>query len=257
MTTFLSPPLLTGTEARKLETIRSYLFQLSDQLNRAYQSLSAENFASEDIKAVLSGQGEKKTVEYVDGQNDALRSLIIKTADTVRSEIDTLTATLKSDYVALSDYGTFTQQTTATLEANAAAITQNITDISTIRTSAEETENAFQVYVSETNAYIKQGIIRYDGTTPVVGIAIGQDITATGATEEVGGKTYDVIAITNSNMSVWTTEKLSFYINGLETAWFSNGALHANKIVAGVTLELGDKWEISHQNGFTVKWIGG
>ena len=78
----------------------------------------------------------------------------------------------------------------------------------------------------------------------------------TGAQETVDGKTYNVID-TSSNMSVWTPERLAFYINGTEAAYFSNGALYAGTVIVQQKLVVGqNKWQIDHASGLTIKWIG-
>ena len=95
----------------------------------------------------------------------------------------------------------------------------------------------------------------YEDTVPTIGIAIGQDIktTATGVETEKG--VYDVID-KSSNMSVWTTEKLSFYIGGQEAAYFSNGKLTVAQIATDRLTGAG-KWDVSFTNGVKFKWIGG
>ena len=114
----------------------------------------------------------------------------------------------------------------------------------------------FDAYTVEVQGYIRQGIIGYDGAAPVIGIAIGRDLRVTGAQETVDGKTYNVID-TSSNMSVWTPERLAFYINGTEAAYFSNGALYAGTVIVQQKLVVGqNKWQIDHASGLTIKWIG-
>ena len=89
---------------------------------------------------------------------------------------------------------------------------------------------------------------------PTIGIAIGQDIQTTG-TQSVDGKTYDVID-TSHNMSVWTSKKLSFYVEGAEIAYFSNGALHVGHVELDRITAAG-KWDVSFSDGVAFKWIGG
>ena len=89
---------------------------------------------------------------------------------------------------------------------------------------------------------------------PIIGIAIGQDIKTTG-TQSVDGKTYDVID-TSHNMSVWTSKKLSFYVEGTEIAYFSNGALHVGHVELDRITAAG-KWDVSFSDGVAFKWIGG
>ena len=94
----------------------------------------------------------------------------------------------------------------------------------------------------------------YEGLTPIIGIAIGQDIRVTGAKETVGGKTYETID-TTQNMSVWTTRKLSFYVSGSEVAYFANDALYVTGIHTGtVTFP---NWVIDDGNGLSFRWAGG
>ena len=69
------------------------------------------------------------------------------------------------------------------------------------------------------------------------------------------GQTYDVVD-TTSNMTTWTPERMSFFINGTEAAWFSNGALHVGRIEVSERI-VGGNWDISFTSGLTVKWIGG
>ena len=186
-----------------------------------------------------------------------LKSLIIKSAHTVRSEVETLEKSLQSTYVAISDFGTFQEDITGKFEATAASLSQTIDYYATLNDKLGSVSNEFDTYVIDVEGYIRQGIIGYDGAIPIIGIAIGRDLTVTGTQETVNGKTYDVID-TSSNMSVWTPDKLAFYVNGAEIAYFSNGALYVNAVIVQERLVIGhNKWLIDHSNGLTIRWIGG
>ena len=76
-------------------------------------------------------------------------------------------------------------------------------------------------YITTTNGYIRQGVVGYEGLTPVIGIASGQDIKVTGAKETVGGVEYETID-TTQNMSIWTADKLSFYVSGREAVSYTH-----------------------------------
>lgn len=202
----------------------------------------------------------------VDESAAALKALIIKTANVVQSHVDVLELLLRSDYLAISDFGTFREQIESRLQATAESITatydyaaqiqaslqQGLEDL---ESSSQAADDALRAYLVETTGYIKQGIIGYNGAVPIIGIAIGQDIRTTG-TATVDGQEYEIIN-TSSNMTTWTTEKMSFYVNGVETAYFSNGALHVNKIELGERLTAAGKWDISFAAGVAIKWIGG
>lgn len=251
------PNIQAQGDRAQLAQIRSYLYQLSADLQHALSNLGAENFAANSTaRQVLSdgiGEQQKKTV--LEGIS-SLKSMIIKTADVVQAEMDTLEISLESKYLAVSDFGTFRENIASQLTATAASINQLISYYAEISDALGGVSDEFDAYTIEVEGYIRQGIIGYDGAVPVIGIAIGRDLTVTGAQETVDGKTYDVID-TSSNMSVWTPDKLAFYINGTEAAYFSNGALYVGTVIVQTKLVLGqNKWQIDHANGLAIKWIG-
>ena len=243
-----------GIEARTY----SYLFQTAQALNLALSRLDESNF-SEDSTArqILAGgqtAEQKKETEQGLGR---LRTLIIKTADAVRAEQAALELRLQSTYVALSDFGDYQEEIDTRLTATAASIEQALSYYAELSDSLHGVSEDFDAYRVDVQGYIRQGVIDYDGAVPVIGIAMGRDLRVTGAKETVDGTEYEVID-TSSNMSIWTPDKLSFYINGAEAAYFSNGALYVGTVIVKEKLVLGqDKWQITHDDGFTVRWIGG
>lgn len=236
----------------------SYLFQTAQALNLALSRLDESNF-SEDSTArqILAGgqtAEQKKETEQGLGR---LRTLIIKTADAVRAEQAALELRLQSTYVALSDFGDYQEEIDTRLTATAARIEQALSYYAELSDSLHGVSEDFDAYRVDVQGYIRQGVIGYDGAVPIIGIAMGRDLRVTGAKETVDGTEYEVID-TSSNMSIWTPDKLSFYINGAEAAYFSNGALYVGTVIVKEKLVLGqDKWQITHDDGFTVRWIGG
>lgn len=243
-----------GIEARTY----SYLFQTAQALNLALSRLDESNF-SEDSTArqILAGgqtAAQKKETEQGLGR---LRTLIIKTADAVRAEQAALELRLQSTYVALSDFGDYQEEIDTRLSATAARIEQALSYYAELSDSLHGVSEDFDAYRVDVQGYIRQGVIGYDGAVPIIGIAMGRDLRVTGAKETVDGTEYEIID-TSSNMSIWTPDKLSFYINGAEAAYFSNGALYVGTVIVKEKLVLGqDKWQITHDDGFTVRWIGG
>lgn len=235
-----------------------YLYRVTEQLNLALSNLSAENFASDSpARQVLSGgmSGEQK--ETLERGLGNLKSLIIKTADAVQAEQAALELRLQSTYVALSDFGDYQEEIDTRLTATAARIEQALSYYAELSDSLHGVSEDFEAYRVDVQGYIRQGVIGYDGAVPIIGIAMGRDLRVTGAKETVDGTEYEVID-TSSNMSIWTPDKLSFYINGAEAAYFSNGALYVGTVIVKEKLVLGqDKWQITHDDGFTVRWIGG
>lgn len=259
-----TPPMLRGTEREQLGQLRSYLFQAAQHLKLALNDLSMDSMG-EDVQAAIREGGTEaagRVQESVDRTAGTLKSLIIKTADVIYRQMDVLETVLRSEYVAVSDFGEYKEEVetrfTQTAENTTAAYeyaAQISADTDARMTALAGEQDALREMLVKSSGYIKQGIIGYDGAVPIIGIAIGQDVKTTG-TVEVDGKTYDVVD-TTSNMTTWTPQRMSFYINGVEAAWFSNGALHVGRIEVGDQLVGAEKWDISFTAGLTVKWIGG
>lgn len=245
MVNLSTPPMVAGKSAEELVSVRRYLFRLVEELNMSLNSLTVENFTPAAAKELGGGSLTEQAKQEISQTQDELKSLIIKNAKFVRQEIDRITHELESNYVAVSDFGTFQQNVQAEITETAEALQRDITATSEI----------VDHYISTTNGYIRQGIVGYDGLTPLIGIAIGQDITVTGLKETVNGVEYDIIDKSH-NMSIWTTQKLSFYVNGNEVAYFANNALTASRMSAG-GLEVAGNWAIDGSNGLAFKWIGG
>ena len=173
----------------------------------------------------------------------------------VMSYADKKVEELKGYYVAQSDFGTYLEEISQKIEADPSQLSQYFKFASDIRANVDRVEVDFASYKTDVEGYIRQGIVGYDGTVPIIGIAIGQDIRTSQTGVETEQGVYDVID-KSSNMSVWTTEKLSFYIDGQEAAYFSNGKLTVAQIAADRITGAG-KWDVSFTGGVKFKWIGG
>lgn len=173
----------------------------------------------------------------------------------VMSYADKKVEELKGYYVAQSDFGTYLEEISQKIEADPGQLSQYFKFASDIRANVDRVEVDFASYKTDVEGYIRQGIVGYDGTVPIIGIAIGQDIRTTQNGVETEQGVFDVID-KSSNMSVWTTEKLSFYIGGQEAAYFSNGKLTVAQIAADRITGAG-KWDVSFTGGVKFKWIGG
>ena len=172
----------------------------------------------------------------------------------VYSYMDERVESLSSTYVARSDFGTYREDINQRITTNSTKIEQQFAFAAEIQANTNRVEVDFAAYKTNVEGYIRQGIVGYDGTIPIIGIAIGQDIRTTGTSVETEQGVFDEID-KRSNMSVWTTEKLSFYIGGQEAAYFSNGKLTVAQIATDRIAGAG-KWDVSFTNGVKFKWIG-
>ena len=162
---------------------------------------------------------------------------------------------LKGSYVASSEFGTYLEKISQEIEADPTGLSRYFKFASDIQADVEQVGTDFSAYKTDMEGYIRQGIVGYDGTTPILGIAIGRNIQTTRTGVETEQGVFDEID-KSSNMSVWTTEKLSFYIGGQETAYFSNGKLTVAQIAADRITGAG-KWDVSFTAGVKFKWMGG
>lgn len=184
-----------------------------------------------------------------------ISSILDRKITGVYSDMDRMETELKGIYVARSDFGTYLEEISQRIEADPTQLSRYFRFASDIRADMDRVETDFTSYRTDVEGYIRQGIVDYEGTVPIIGIAIGQDIRTTQSGVETEQGVYDVID-KSSNMSIWTTEKLSFYIGGQEAAYFSNGKLTVAQIATDRITGAG-KWDVSFTGGVKFKWMGG
>ena len=257
MTDIRLPNISASADAStQMAQMRSYLYQMVEQLNWALSALDSGGTASLPVQTASRsvqtvGKAEPATSDETDQRMANLRDLIIKSAESVQTELDAMSST----YVARSDFGTYREDINQRITTNSTKIEQQFAFAAEIQANTNRVEVDFAAYKTNVEGYIRQGIVGYDGTIPIIGIAIGQDIRTTGTSVETErGVFYEIDK--RSNMSVWTTEKLSFYIGGQEAAYFSNGKLTVAQIATDRITGSG-KWDVSFTSGVKYKWIGG
>ncbi len=155
----------------------AYLLQMAQQLNLALGQLEGmggggTGFASAARQA--DGRTGSSGREKADEQYETLRSMIIKTAARVEKTTQELTAQLKENYVAASDFGQYIATLSAYLEANPEALTQYYSFVSDLKTNVEAVDAAFSHYKVDTEGYIRTGIVYYEGAVPVYGVAVAR-----------------------------------------------------------------------------------
>lgn len=184
--------------------------------------------------------------QRMDGLQSATEQTV-QTITNIQKQVDGILLTAQSKFVERSDFSEYTDEVRTSLAVLADKINIEIEKLVTLQQDHD-------AYKLDVQGYIRQGIVGYDGEVPIIGIAIGRDIriAQSGITTDQG--VYDVID-KSSNMSVWTTEKLSFYIGGREVAYFSNGKLTVTSLETDRIIGAG-KWNISFDNGVKFKWIG-
>lgn len=127
-------PMITGaSEKEQLTQLKSYLHQLVEQLN--YSLNNIDKVQIQYIQTPTKSESSKKADEKgTQATFDALKPLIIKSAEIVEAYYEEINEKLEGIYVAQSDFGTFKEQTLQEIQKNSTGITQVFTNVQTITT---------------------------------------------------------------------------------------------------------------------------
>ena len=244
MMNLMMPPAPAGDLAEQVRGQYAYLFQLAQQLNLALEG--TEQAAAEARKS------ERKTTaaEMAEGY-ERLKSLIVKTADTVSARMDKLRTELSGEYMAISDFGTYVERLNAILEADPTALTQYYQYFSELRSDVDAVSADFTAWRTATEGTIRTGIVDYKDGVPVYGLAVGQKLETS-----IDTATGDTVIEKKNFRAIYAANRLSFWEDGVEVAYVSNNQLYITNVVALATLTVG-RWSVSGTNGLAFQWIGG
>lgn len=248
MSVELRLPNITGaTEREQLLQLKSYLYQLTEQLQWAFNNISTTG--EQGSSTVVINQTIKEATNISDRENptfNELRSLIVKTADVVDAYYEEITSKLVSEYVAQSDFGTYTERTEKLERETAAFTEETYTKFATIEGEIED----YRV----TQGYIKTGVIVDSLTTEeaerygkkegdsLIGVEVGD-------TSDGGFKKYARFA----------PNRLSFYNQGgYELAYVSSEKLYIRNAEIEESFQEGGFVDyIDADGGIVTKWVGG
>ena len=226
---FDNPPVQSGSAEEQLRTLFRYLETISQKLNESLMMVSMEQANAEAQKAVTIAEETKQTAEV---NRQDLKSLIIKTAQVVHTEMEEIRTHLQGQVTAISeDFGTFQQNLDTTIAATARGVLQEY-NIEERITSAEETTDAFIRRISQ---YVYTGLL----DTGEVGIAIGTNVTDSSTGE----------LIPDNKMATFTSGEISFYQNGTKVAYFGNNMFHIEKGEVLKSMKMGNFTWMIFDNG--------
>ena len=226
---FENPMNLSGSSEDKLRQLYGYLYGMSEKLNEALNTITIDQMGTE-AQVVVRRASEVAEQQKTDV--NALKSMIIKTASVVRSEMDEIGTRLQGSFEALSDtFGEYRRETDTVIAANANGIQQiyNVTEqINSDVTGLEE-------YRATTSGWIFTGII--DAANNVVGVAIGQDIT---------GSDGEINPTKSGQWATFTANKLSFWNGDNEIAYFAGNEFWIGNGRIVTSLQMGENhmWRI-------------
>lgn len=156
------PNIIGKSEAQQLEQIKSYLHQLADELNFRLEQNAGASAASATVMADTSSK-PTKTEEAISNFNE-IKGLIIKSADIVDSYSEQISNTLKGEFVAVSDFGTYTEDTLTELGISSKDIKSTITKVESID---DEVKNAVESEIKQTAESISLSVENGDSTAQI------------------------------------------------------------------------------------------
>jgi hypothetical protein len=181
VTVFRYPNITGSTEGAQLRQLKSYLYQLVDQLNNSPLAGSQPIEPQIERKA----PSERETAENF----AAIKGLITKSNDIISAYAEQIDKKLSQNYAAQTDFGDFSRQTQKALRANSTAIDQCQTSINSLLADLELQElrtHIRTVTVSDTALTLPM-----EGTVLVVGdgiwgiLTVSSDSAAWSGTEGV------------------------------------------------------------------------
>ena len=156
---FRYPNINGSTDGAQLRQLKSYLYQLVDQLNNS--SLAGVESASQ--QADRATPSEKKAAENF----AAIKGLIAKSTDIICAYTDQIDKNLSQNYAAQTDFGDFSRQTQKALHANSTAIDQCQASIDSLTADLEQQLNRVHIHTVTVSDTVLT--LRLQGTVLVVG----------------------------------------------------------------------------------------
>lgn len=253
-TIYEMPPMLSGRTEDQIRQLRDYLVRLAKELPREEQ---IEQTVQQVVQTRARGGGAGKNQGWQE-QAQALKSLIVKTADRVYETIDVLETNLSSVYVAQSDFGVYQERVDTQIRQTAKETVESYGYQAQINAVTDGLSGLAQ-YLTQINGEIRRGMVTDPETQEtVLGIAISQNLSFTGNTVTEAGFTYYELS-PGQTLGLYTSTGWQFWINGSKRGWFdsNDGMLHVARIVAEEQLQISDSWQITAAGGFGIRYIGG
>ena len=239
------PNINSPTTEGQMAQMQSYMHQLVEQLNWALNTVSnAQNGNASNI--VTEKPIEEISPEEAENTFNSIKALIIKSADIVRAYEDTIKTNFNGEYFAESDFGTYLEETSASITENSHYTETVYTKVETITNEKGDGKlDTIDKDVRTTNAYIKKGEL---------GTYQNGDLKGTTAYGISVGETTDGIY---KGYAWFTSTRLSFFDeNSNEVAYISKNKLHITDAVFLGTVQFGG-YKADTTDGLAFTWVGG
>ena len=175
------PNINGATEREQLKQLKSYLYQLVEQLNLTLKNISSGGTSSNtnSLSRNISDQVQKQ--HNPQSTFNSIKGLIIKSADVVKALSDEVSKRMDGVYIAESEFGTFMEETGADIVLNSSEIKATFENVQTLTTSVEGLTDSVQTdgvttKIISSVAWAKIGALESDEETGhyLYGMEIGQ-----------------------------------------------------------------------------------
>ena len=224
------PQLPQGTGEEQMQALYSYLYRMAEALNSNLAEIGGATLTDGEAAAmrqVLEPAGEDGKADNRQ-EAETLKSMIIKTAEFIRTAIDQYNMKLVGSMTAEGKLGKYVRNTRLDVDVTPTGIQQNYT--------FQEIIQGLKTYEINAKNYIKSGFLRTEGGLPVYGVAIGKDVVTFA---EDGTETYNdgnkVLELTADVISFWqngvkiasyTGSRISFWFGNAEMFYIENGKIY-------------------------------
>ena len=231
-------PNITGTTpAEQMAQMQSYVHQLVQQLNWAFNTIG-EAQGGNTSNVVINNSSEDISPKEAKDTFNSIKALIIKSADIVKAYEETIMTNFNGTYFADSDFGTYLEQTSRSIEDNSKYTNEVYTNVQTITDKVSGLEED----VRTTNSYIKRGLLGYaENGNAIYGVEVGE-------TNQDGAY---------MKYARFKSDRLSFFdANDNEVAYIGNGCLY----ILGTSRFIGDVffggYKADTSDGVAFTWVG-
>lgn len=127
------PNIPNGTPQEQMNYMKSYMYQLVEQLQWALDNIDTQK-TSVVSTVVQRGSSKPSGSSAIEAEAtfNAIKSLIIKSAEIVDAYYEEMNEKLKGEYLAISYFGAYSQQTEQNISKNSENITQAFINVQTI-----------------------------------------------------------------------------------------------------------------------------
>lgn len=252
------PPVLQGTPQQQLQEIRNYLVRLARQQQQETSGAVVQNGTT--VKKVggkaLNEKTMQEELEALQQRANALRSLIIKTADeTYQEAVGASESIMQELYVARSDFGVVQEEIYTRIEETARQIRESF-NYEQLAASVDNMEQ----YINILDGEIRRGFIEVNGVMNF-GIVISSRnvFAASEQTYTPEGETNVYYEIdTGDCFGLYTSTGWQFWKGSQKLGWFdtADGQLHVNNINIEANLIMG-AWRLTNNGtAWGLKYVG-